>query len=43
MQEFRGESESGDCDDLAAQWTKAKVILCSWASVLFCLEEVDNH
>lgn len=34
--------EGGGCDDLGVQWTKAKVVLCSWASVLCCLEEIDK-
>ena len=34
--------ECGGSDDQGVQWAEAEVILCSWASVLFCAKEGDN-
>lgn len=39
-QETRGEGEG--YGGLGVQWTKAKGILCSWASILFYPKEVVN-
>ena len=38
----RVRGECGGSDDQGVQWAKAEVILCSWASVLFCAKEGDN-
>lgn len=40
MQETTGEGEG--YGDIGVQGTKAKVVLCSWASTLFCPKEAGN-